>query len=57
MKYQICPWCGNHLDFGEKCDCMKTTITNVSEEINTSKGERDLYIAISQEVQRKDKLF
>lgn len=57
MKYQICPWCGNHLDFDEKCDCMKTTITNVSEEINTSKGERDLYIAISQEVQRKDKLF
>lgn len=22
MKYKTCPHCGNHLDFGEKCDCQ-----------------------------------
>ena len=22
MKYKICPYCGAHLDFGEKCDCI-----------------------------------
>jgi len=21
MMYKICPDCGSHLDFGEKCDC------------------------------------
>jgi len=21
MKYRICPHCGAHLDYGEKCDC------------------------------------
>ena len=20
--YKICPWCGDHLDHGERCDCM-----------------------------------
>lgn len=22
MKYRICPYCGAHLDYGERCDCM-----------------------------------
>lgn len=21
MQYQVCPHCGAHLDFGERCDC------------------------------------
>lgn len=21
MKYKVCPYCGAHLDFGERCDC------------------------------------
>lgn len=21
MQYQTCPYCGAHLDFGERCDC------------------------------------
>ena len=21
MKYRICPRCGAHLDYGERCDC------------------------------------
>lgn len=21
MKYKVCPDCGSHLDFGERCDC------------------------------------
>lgn len=21
MKYAVCPHCGAHLDFGERCDC------------------------------------
>lgn len=24
MQYQICPHCGVHLDFGERCDCKKS---------------------------------
>lgn len=20
--YKTCPWCGDHLDHGERCDCM-----------------------------------
>lgn len=20
--YKICPWCGDHLDHGERCECM-----------------------------------
>ena len=23
MKYNICPYCGAHLDFGEPCDCKE----------------------------------
>ena len=23
MYYDICPYCGAHLDPGEQCDCMK----------------------------------
>lgn len=23
MKYRICEYCGDHLDFGEQCDCRK----------------------------------
>ena len=22
MKYNTCPYCGDHLDFGERCDCQ-----------------------------------
>jgi hypothetical protein len=22
MQYKICPDCGAHLDFGERCDCQ-----------------------------------
>lgn len=25
MQYVICPRCGAHLDFGEKCDCDNET--------------------------------
>ena len=21
-RYKICPWCGDHLDHGERCECM-----------------------------------
>lgn len=21
MKFKVCPWCGSHLDYGERCDC------------------------------------
>lgn len=21
-NYKICPWCGDHLDHGERCECM-----------------------------------
>ena len=30
MKYVICPRCGNHLDFGEKCDCEEEQRIRVS---------------------------
>lgn len=23
MMYWVCPYCGAHLDVGEKCDCKK----------------------------------
>lgn len=23
MCYRVCPYCGAHLDFGEKCDCTE----------------------------------
>lgn len=23
MKYNTCPYCGDHLDFGERCDCQQ----------------------------------
>ena len=23
MKYRICKYCGDHLDFGEQCDCRE----------------------------------
>ena len=23
MKYRICPYCGAHLDYGERCDCQE----------------------------------
>lgn len=23
MKFNICPNCGAHLDFGEQCDCLR----------------------------------
>ena len=23
MKYRICPYCGAHLDHGERCDCQE----------------------------------
>lgn len=23
MKYNTCPYCGSHLDFGERCDCRQ----------------------------------
>lgn len=23
MKYRICEYCGDHLDFGEQCDCRE----------------------------------
>lgn len=25
MKYNTCPYCGDHLDFGERCDCQQRT--------------------------------
>ena len=26
MKYKICPDCGAHIDFGERCDCTKKDV-------------------------------
>lgn len=23
MNYNTCPYCGDHLDFGERCDCQQ----------------------------------
>lgn len=23
MQYYECPYCGSHLDYGEKCDCRE----------------------------------
>lgn len=23
MKFNTCPYCGDHLDFGERCDCQQ----------------------------------
>lgn len=23
MKFMVCPYCGDHLDIGERCDCQK----------------------------------
>lgn len=25
MKFKVCPWCGSHLDYGERCDCTDKT--------------------------------
>lgn len=30
MKYNICPNCGAHLDFGEACDCKEEAETRRS---------------------------
>lgn len=37
MKYRICPKCGAHLDYGEKCDCEER---NTWEKLSTSYGNR-----------------
>lgn len=36
--YQICPYCGSHLDPGEKCDCQKKESAAQSE-ANTLSGK------------------
>ena len=27
MKFKVCPWCGSHLDYGERCDCTDAAAT------------------------------
>lgn len=22
-QFKVCPWCGSHLDYGERCDCRE----------------------------------
>lgn len=34
MKYVICPYCGAHLDFGEKYDCQKDSNKDTKKNIN-----------------------
>lgn len=29
MKYEVCRYCGAHLDPGEKCDCQKEEQKNI----------------------------
>lgn len=29
MKYKVCPYCGSHLDFGERCSCQQEPETAV----------------------------
>lgn len=42
MQYKICPECGDHLDFGEICDCRMTT----------KKEEADLLAQIRPQAQK-----
>lgn len=37
MKYRICPHCGAHLDYGEKCECQEK---NSFEKLSQSYGNK-----------------
>ncbi len=42
-KYKICPYCGSHLDFGEKCDCRAdAAATKRAKETENPDGERKI---------------
>jgi hypothetical protein len=46
MKYRVCEYCGNYLDFGEVCDCQKNeaaTSANV-----TTSGEKLTFNSLPQ---------
>lgn len=52
MYYTICPYCGAHLDPGERCDCQNAAaaILNVLAESNTaSMASSELRAAVIQE--------
>lgn len=40
MKYKTCPFCGSHLDFGERCDCRETDYRKASGERDKERHER-----------------
>lgn len=31
LRYTVCPYCGAHLDYGEKCDCRREAETQREE--------------------------
>lgn len=43
MQYKVCPHCGSHLDFGEKCDCNKEGLPHANETSPTEKTSKDVH--------------
>lgn len=39
MKFNICPNCGAHLDFGEQCDCLRKHGTEETEKGGEQRAE------------------
>ncbi len=48
MKYRICPYCGDHIDIGEKCSCQKEpepiTFLPLIEEVEAVPTQYELYL-------------
>lgn len=40
MKYKVCPHCGAHLDFGEKCDCDRGALHD-NDKLNNEKEKME----------------
>ncbi len=42
-KYEVCPYCGAHLDHGERCDCKKEGRVTAGT-VNTPKAKDCIFI-------------
>ena len=43
-KYEVCPYCGAHLDHGESCDCQKESGRVTAVTVNTPKNKNSIFI-------------